>query len=101
MTAKTKSPVTDQAKPAAGVTGRPKGAKTKPRGETEGKLTRCKCQSTNRTPYTKRRELEYAGIDQQTGQPFTHVVWRHTTCSDCGQARIDRHVENRPKKKRR
>jgi hypothetical protein len=63
--------------------------------------SRCKkCGSTRREPYHGRKELEFSGQDKE-GKPFTHVVWRRTSCSDCGQARVDRHYENRPQKENR
>jgi ribosomal protein S27AE len=54
-----------------------------------------KCTSTERTPYTNRRELAHGGLNRD-GSPFTHVIWQNTTCSACGQARTDRSTENRP-----
>lgn len=79
--------------------GRPQGAATKPKQEAIADPSRCgKCGSTNREPYHHKREMEYAGVDS-SGKAYTHVVWRHTSCSDCGQARVDRALENRPDKK--
>lgn len=73
----------------------PKPAGSAEREQVEGRLTRCtKCGSTKRTKYSNRREIPHGGVDAD-GKPFTHVVWRNTCCADCGQARVDRHLENR------
>lgn len=65
-------------------------------------VTRCpKCDSTEREPYSGVITKELPGIDPQTGEAHTHVIWRRTTCRDCGQHRIDRHRENRPASKKR
>ena len=58
--------------------------------------SRCEdCDSTRRTEYTNKRTHPYAGLDGD-GRPFTAVVWRNTTCLDCGQARTDRTFEYEP-----
>lgn len=58
-------------------------------------VTRCqKCGSTDREPYAGTVTRPIAGLDAG-GKPFTHVIWRRTRCTACGQARIDRHHENR------
>lgn len=74
--------------------GRPEGSKTtKEIGTVE--LSRCKaCQSTEKTPYSNKTELEYAGTTA-AGEPYTHIVWRSTSCKSCGQARRDKTYENR------
>jgi len=60
----------------------------------EGTLTACRaCGSTNRTKYTNHREIEHSLLVED--RPYTHVVWRDTSCADCGQRRTDRHLENR------
>lgn len=76
--------------------GRPRGSKTQNLEVTEAALTYCpKCDSTNRMPYTNRTELAYRGIRE--GRRYTHVITRRTRCADCGQARFDKHFENRGK----
>jgi hypothetical protein len=56
--------------------------------------SRCrKCGSTERTGYGHTREHAYAGL--YDGKPYTHVVWRRTSCAKCGQVRDDRTLENR------
>lgn len=69
--------------------GRPRGSKTQTVKQVHAPKSRCiRCGSTDRTPYTNRRHLDYAGtID---GHPFNRVVWRRTTCVRCGQARDDK-----------
>lgn len=54
-----------------------------------------KCKSTERTPYVNPVEYAYAGLTVD-GRPFTHIVWRSTSCTACGQNRKDRCYENRP-----
>lgn len=74
--------------------GRPEGSKTIKETSTV-ELSRCKiCNSTDRTPYTNPTELEFPGFDP-AGLPFTHIVWRATSCKNCGQARRDKSYENR------
>lgn len=90
---------TPKAKPAK-PRGRPKGAKTAARPTIEASPSRCQaegCGSTEREPYSQTREQPYAGIHD--GQPYTHIVRRWTVCSTCGQARVDKTYENRPKTK--
>jgi hypothetical protein len=56
--------------------------------------SRCpKCRSTERTAYANTTEKPIVGLHE--GEPYTHVVWRSTTCAACGQARRDRSFENR------
>lgn len=58
--------------------------------------SRCpKCGSTDRGPYTRRRE--YAASRNPAGHPCTHVVLRWTQCANpnCKQHRVDRAFENR------
>lgn len=58
-------------------------------------VTRCtKCDSTERVPYFGTVTRAISGLDPE-GKVFTHVIWRRTRCKACGQARIDRHRENR------
>jgi hypothetical protein len=74
--------------------GRPQGAKSATDVVTV-EPSRCRaCGSTSRTPYTNTTEHEHRGLHE--GRPYTHVVWRTTSCADCGQSRRDRHLENRP-----
>lgn len=63
--------------------------------QVDGRLTCCpKCKSTNRSKYSNRRAIAHGVVID--GITFTHVVWRNTKCLDCGQARVDKHHENRP-----
>ncbi len=73
----------------------PSNRKSKPAFKTVVRPGRCLCGSTRRTGYTSivTRELNGA-ID---GHPYTHIVWKRTRCSDCGQTRVDLFHENRPK----
>lgn len=58
-------------------------------------LSRCPvCDSTEKTPYGNKTELEYPGTTA-AGEPYTHVVWRSTACKNCGQSRRDKTLENR------
>lgn len=73
--------------------GRPLGSKTT-QVQAIAKLTRCTiCGSTERERYTSKNEIEHGGSNDDG--PFTHIVWRHTQCSKCGQHRIDKSFENR------
>jgi hypothetical protein len=77
--------------------GRPAGSRTKSRDQAEARASRCReCGSTNRTAYRQKIEHEHGGHHHRTGEPFTHIVKRWTSCADCGQARIDITYENRP-----
>lgn len=81
--------------------GRPRGSKNKPLDHAEGHLTRCpKCECTSRTAYTSKVEQAFAGTDEH-GHPYTHIIRRRTSCTDCGQHRIDRFYENRPQPPRK
>lgn len=56
--------------------------------------SRCrKCGSTERTGYGHTREVAHGGVHE--GQAYTHVVWRRTSCTNCGQVRDDISRENR------
>ena len=75
--------------------GRPPGAKTEDRMVVSVIPAACpRCRSTSREPYDKVRERAIAGRTVD-GHAYTHVVWRKTKCKACGQARIERHYENR------
>ncbi|MBX3440366.1 MAG: hypothetical protein KF861_22945 [Planctomycetaceae bacterium] len=75
--------------------GRPKGAATQTLPTADVQLSRCrKCDSTARTKYLRTTETAHTG-QLPNGQPYTHIVRRWTTCSDCGQARVDLTHENR------
>ena len=79
--------------------GRPTGAKTQQQPPVDGEKTRCQgCGSTERDPYFGTTEHEIVGV--RDGRPYTHVVWRRTKCRACGQLRLDRFFENRPRRKR-
>jgi hypothetical protein len=54
------------------------------------------CGSARREPYRLHSVQEYASIDR-AGKPYTHIVRNFTRCLDCGQNRIDRILENRPR----
>lgn len=75
--------------------GRPAGAKTVDR-DVVAVIPGCcqKCGSTNREPYDKVLEREMGGR-LNGGIEYSHVVWRRTKCRACGQARTERHYENR------
>lgn len=84
----------ESASSAARRPGRPKGATTQTLPTAEAQLTRCrKCGSTDRTPY--RRTTETAHCGQKHGEPYTHIIRRWTSCTHCGQARVDLTHENR------
>ena len=53
-------------------------------------LTRCpQCGSTERTKYHAVRERPISGI-LPDGRVYTAIKWRRTTCTECGQVRIER-----------
>jgi hypothetical protein len=94
---------TKQQRPSNNANGRPKNSPNRDVLNAAGELTRCpKCQSTQRTPYTKREVQEFGGVSQE-GRPYTHIVRRWTSCASCGQHRIDRvyehHVPERAQRK--
>lgn len=66
--------------------GRPAGAKNIDRPEVSCHPPRCpSCGSTNRGPFRDgvvNRQDCHGTID---GHPFNLVVWRNTSCEDCGQ----------------
>ncbi len=75
--------------------GRPKGSKTEQKPVIESRLSRCPiCGSSERTPYVAKREMPYKGTSPD-GRLCNVVIWRHTTCVQCGQARIDKTFELR------
>jgi len=75
--------------------GRPKGARTKQRDVVVATLTRCRsCGSTDREPYTGVRDMHVGGIDPE-GTPYNFVSWKRTSCTVCGQHRVDQFFENR------
>lgn len=74
--------------------GRPKGSLTVERDVVAVIPAACKrCGSTKRTAYDKVIERAMAGTIE--GAAYNHIVWRRTKCTACGQARIERHYENR------
>lgn len=82
------------AEPQPKSNGRPVGSKTQ-KVIAEAHVSRCaKCGSTDRTAYSNTKVYPFPGTDRE-GHPYTHVVRRTTRCKACGQARIDRSVENR------
>lgn len=81
--------------------GRPAGSQTTKPPVATVPTSRCvKCDSTERERYFRTEEKEIAGVDPE-GNAYTHVVWRWTRCSECGQVRVDRTYENRAKPARR
>lgn len=82
--------------------GRPAGSKNIQRDECDVIGSRCKrCGSSRRRPYqSDPTTLRAGGTDPITGQPYTHVIWRRTSCLDCGQARIDKCYEFRKQEDR-
>jgi hypothetical protein len=92
--AKKPSTKTQSAKPQATRTPAPLERKTKP-PVVEAHATACPaCGSTERVPYFNVRERAIAGVTPG-GRPFTHVVWRRTRCTPCGQTRDDKTFELR------
>ena len=76
--------------------GRPKGSTNADPDVNTVEPSRCqRCGSTRRGDYYGKTEQAFQGV--QNGLPFTHIVRRRTKCLDCGQVRIDRAYENRPK----
>lgn len=66
----------------------------------EASASRCpRCDSTERSEYHGTTERQISGTDS-TGKPYTHVIWRRTTCTACGQQRVDRSYQNRKRKRR-
>ena len=89
------APATDGPDEPQRKLGRPPGSKTQDIPHAEAILTRCPtCGSTERSDYINRREHECAGVTPD-GKPYTHTVWRDTTCLKCGQRRCDITRENR------
>jgi hypothetical protein len=57
--------------------------------------SRCpRCGSTNRGPYTNRKEEECV-TTVGNGLPVTHRISQLTDCTDCGQKRYDISFDNR------
>lgn len=74
---------------------RPKASRPRSVPIVEAAPTACpKCGSTERLNYFNVREQAIAG--ERRGQPHTHVVWRRTRCTACGQTRDDKAFEHRP-----
>lgn len=81
--------------------GRPAGSQTEKPPVVTVPTSRCvKCQATERERYFRTEEKEIAGRDPD-GNEYTHVVWRWTRCTACGQVRVDRTYENRAKRGKR
>ncbi len=80
-------------KPNAKPKTKPKSARSKsPTPIVDAPPSCCpKCGSTERTDYSNTTRIAYNGIHQ--GREYTHVVWRTTNCSGCGQRRRDRSYE--------
>ena len=80
------------------VASKPAAKPKKPRSRNvpvvQAEVTACgACGSTDRQPYFNVRERAIAGV--RDGKPFTHVLWKRTRCTNCGQIRDDRSYENR------
>lgn len=66
------------------------------RPEIDTPTVRCpRCGSTDRDRYDRTVVQEFGGLGPH-GEPYTHIVRRFTRCSQCGQARVERTLENRP-----
>lgn len=56
------------------------------------------CGSSERGPFVGNPVVqEFAGLTDR-GNPYTHIIRRRCECANCGQIRIDRSFENRPRK---
>jgi hypothetical protein len=67
--------------------GRPRGAKTLPRLETVTLPPSCPaCGSTRRKPYRDGVADDLPLCGEIKGFRYNRVIWRRTTCADCGQA---------------
>lgn len=81
-----------QTPPAPPAGGRPPGTPNKDYDEVVATPTAClRCDSTERSPYYDRQELDYAG--EHDGRPFNRIVWRACSCLQCGQHRRDKSYE--------
>lgn len=57
-------------------------------------VTCCRnCGATNRTPYHNTVTHAIAGIHD--GREYDTILYRRTSCGDCGQARVDKSYELR------
>lgn len=76
--------------------GRPQGAPNI-KSEVDVVPSSCKkCGSTERSAYFGTPQVqEFNGVHD--GKPYTHIVRKRCTCSNCGQNRFDRSYENRKK----
>lgn len=78
--------------PPPPAAGRPPGTPNRDYDEVVAAPTACqRCSSTERSRYTHRQELEYAG--EHDGRPFNRIVWRSCSCLACGQHRRDKFFE--------
>lgn len=76
---------------------RPKGSKNAQVDVAHVEVTRCrKCGSTERTAYYNTRVREASGTDAE-GRAYNQIVWRRTTCINCGQVRDDISREYNPR----
>lgn len=102
MSTKPKPATSAKGRPTGAATkGRPKGATTKRPPQSEAPASRCiKCHSTERSAYFNHREVKVAGLNAQTGEPYTSIVIRRTKCLCCGQHRDDRQFRYEPKKQK-
>jgi hypothetical protein len=77
--------------------GRPKGSANRDVDQVDAPATACpKCGSTRREAYFNRRDLAVQGVCFLTQKPYTSIIIRRTSCSDCGQHRDDRQLVNEP-----
>lgn len=76
--------------------GRPAGSKNKKRDVVAGTLTRCRmCGSTDREPYTGEPAMMLCNGVDNDGNAYNVITWRRTSCSLCGQYRVDQFHEMR------
>lgn len=73
--------------------GRPKGTPNRNPHTVAAEAVRCRqCGSTDREPYYRTHSTPAAGLDP-AGRPYDRLVRRWTSCSACGQHRIERTYE--------
>ena len=71
--------------------GRPAGAKTRDRIVVDVRISHCPvCHSTERTQYLEKPTRVDGDGMTPDGRPYTAVLLRRTTCTNCGQHRVDR-----------
>jgi len=84
-------------KGGARARGRPKGSTNAEADVITVEPSRCRrCGSTRRSEYYGKAEQAFHGV--HNGRLFAHIARRRTKRVDCGQLRIDRTYENRPRR---